>query len=441
MKIIQKNAKRIEKLIILVKKLATSDKSFFELIGTIYDARKYQDVGWDFLLNTNYINNPNSFMYYNEYFARGMALNDYAFREVLNNKKYLFKRLPDFMKRGYLVVNEATDEEIVAFVNRYKKVAGKCNLSGGHGFKCYCLGEKNLSTKIRVDGIEILEEWIEQHEEYAKIHASSVNTLRIHTLRTTEGCQRCLTNQLSIGSGGAIHNMPAAEKPIYDLLIADTGEIKSAKVVVDYKQMLCDKHRDSGYEFVQGATLPYVKEALALCLKAAEKIPEYRYLAWDIAFTPDGPIIVEANVLSGALETQQIFSSFLNGKGLRAEIIKFLDKGMEGIAFDKNCNLRAVAFVDFSYLEGDNQPNTLQQFLLLLESAVHNYGVEFFNITQENANCTITYAPENNTLKLGKGTAKACLELPKQLPDNIYEADKLARKFAEKVYNILVEME
>lgn len=440
MGIIRKIVKPLDKLIMWAKKFAEADKSLLESIRIVRNARK-QGVSSSFLLNTNYINNPDSYMYLPEYFERGMALNDYAFREALNKKQYLFKRIPEFMNRGYLVVAEASDAEIAEFISKYQKVAGKCNLSAGKGFKCYCAGEQNLPGKVRTDGVELLEEWIEQHEEYAKINASSVNTLRIHTLRTTEGCERVLLNQLSIGSSGAIHNMPSDRRPIYDVIVKDSGEIACAKIALDYKHSLCAKHLDSGYAFLQGAFLPHIQEAVDLCRKAAESIPEYRYLAWDIAFTPKGPIIVEANVLSGAIRTQQIIESFVHGRGLRAELEELLAKGMEGIVFDKNCNLRAVAFADLSYLEGDNQPNALQQFLLLLESAVHNHGVEFFNITQENANCSIVHIAEANVLSLAKGAAKASLDLPKHIPENIYEADKLARKLAKEVYKTLVVLE
>ena len=41
--------------------------------------------------------------------------------------------------------------------------------------------------------------------------------------------------------------------------------------------------------------VPYVKEAFDMALKAALLVPEVRYVGWDIAFTPDGPVIMEGN--------------------------------------------------------------------------------------------------------------------------------------------------
>lgn len=41
--------------------------------------------------------------------------------------------------------------------------------------------------------------------------------------------------------------------------------------------------------------VPYVKEAFDMALKAALLVPEVRYVGWDIAFTPNGPVIMEGN--------------------------------------------------------------------------------------------------------------------------------------------------
>jgi D-alanine-D-alanine ligase-like ATP-grasp enzyme len=36
-----------------------------------------------------------------------------------------------------------------------------------------------------------------------------------------------------------------------------------------------------------------------MCKQAAKKIPEVRYIGWDVAFTENGPVIVEGNEYPG----------------------------------------------------------------------------------------------------------------------------------------------
>jgi len=430
----------VKNFIYVVNTIRKAEKPLSEIIHAYFHDEVYKRVTRDIFINTSFVNNPDSCMLWDEYIGRGMALNDFAFRDSLNVKKYLFKRIPDLMKRGFLVASDASDLEITEFLKKYKRVAGKCNLRRGKGFGSYSVDDKDAVTKIRSDKVELLEEWIEQHEEYAKLNPTSINTLRIHTIRNTNGCKTCLFNQLSIGSAGMINNMASKGQTNYDLKIAEDGKIECSIRCIDSKRSLCDRHLDNGYRFVKGSTLPYVKEAYELCLKAAEKIPEFKFIGWDVAFTPKGPLIVEANVLSGALVTQQTIESFTNGKGLRQEIIEALDFGMEGIVYDKSCNLYAEPFADLSYLDEDDQPNALQQFLVLLESAIHNHGVVFYEEPPKKANCVIQYVPEDNSLKLRKGNEECHLEMPEFMPDNIYEADKLARVLAEKIYASLLEM-
>ena len=45
--------------------------------------------------------------------------------------------------------------------------------------------------------------------------------------------------------------------------------------------------------------IPGVKEAFELCRSAARRLPQERYIGWDIAFSVNGPVIVEGNQYPG----------------------------------------------------------------------------------------------------------------------------------------------
>ena len=42
-----------------------------------------------------------------------------------------------------------------------------------------------------------------------------------------------------------------------------------------------------------------VKEAFEMCLKLHKKVPQIRYIGWDVAFTDNGPVLVEGNEYPG----------------------------------------------------------------------------------------------------------------------------------------------
>ena len=41
------------------------------------------------------------------------------------------------------------------------------------------------------------------------------------------------------------------------------------------------------------------KEAVEMCFKASKVEPRIRYVGWDVAITPTGPVMVEGNSLPG----------------------------------------------------------------------------------------------------------------------------------------------
>ena len=65
----------------------------------------------------------------------------------------------------------------------------------------------------------------------------------------------------------------------------------------------------------KGFTVPMFDEAVTLCLQAAQVKPDLAYIGWDVAITPDKPVLIEGNILPGYDMVQN--SKFNpDGKGL-----------------------------------------------------------------------------------------------------------------------------
>jgi len=67
-----------------------------------------------------------------------------------------------------------------------------------------------------------------------------------------------------------------------------------------------DRHPDTGTRIID-ASLPYWQESVALVLRAhAAAFARFPFLGWDIALTPNGPLLLETNSGWGALFHQML---------------------------------------------------------------------------------------------------------------------------------------
>ncbi|WP_018175029.1 MULTISPECIES: sugar-transfer associated ATP-grasp domain-containing protein [unclassified Thioalkalivibrio] len=63
------------------------------------------------------------------------------------------------------------------------------------------------------------------------------------------------------------------------------------------------EHPDTG-EPIEGTPLPLWEEVKALALQAQRSLPEVKTIGWDIAITPEGPLILEGNTTYGLASLQ-----------------------------------------------------------------------------------------------------------------------------------------
>ena len=66
------------------------------------------------------------------------------------------------------------------------------------------------------------------------------------------------------------------------------------------------------------------EEAKAMCMAAARKVPQMRFIAWDVAITENGPTFIEGNSFpSHAIP--QFAAHYPDGIGILPEFEKFMD--------------------------------------------------------------------------------------------------------------------
>ncbi len=149
----------------------------------------------------------------------------------------------------------------------------------------------------------VVEECVQQHPAVSAIYPHSVNTLRLWTLREKDGSISFLGGVVRMGSGGAcIDNASAGG---FFVPLQEDGRLVEQGFSFDVKApfpML--HHPDTGLVF-KDYQIPFFEETKAL-IRAAHKIfsPRLLALGWDIAITPEGPLVIEINQHAGICTIQ-----------------------------------------------------------------------------------------------------------------------------------------
>ncbi len=260
----------------------------------------------------------------NTYLTRGRnneLVTKYCDKSVLHyfeNKDEFNEKFEKYIKRDWIKVNTASKEKVMEFMEKHhtfmiKPIGGGC----GKGIEKVKIKQdtslEELYDYLLQDNKNvILEEVIMQHSEVSKIYPDAINTARIVTIITGKDGVSLLTipkeernhqelevhivaTYFRIGNGGRCvdnFNSGGMVAPIDK----NTGIV--TQVALDKQKNLYEKHPQTG-SAIKGFQFPDWQQALELCRQAAKEIPEMGYIGWDVAFTPNGPLFVEANEFPG----------------------------------------------------------------------------------------------------------------------------------------------
>jgi hypothetical protein len=109
------------------------------------------------------------------------------------------------------------------------------------------------------------------------------------------GKVRVLYALVRMGSGGQqIDN--ASSGGLYIKIDPENGVL--ADYAFAFNRITFKQHPDTGFVF-KGAAIETWPEAKQFALDVAKKFREIRYMGWDIAFTEDGPAVIELNNAPG----------------------------------------------------------------------------------------------------------------------------------------------
>jgi len=139
----------------------------------------------------------------------------------------------------------------------------------------------------------IFQELIQQHEVLKKINRTSINTLRVVTFNNNKNEVEIVSGFIRIGRKGAIIDN-AHLGGIVVPFDKETGKMHAQGLqLIDNGGGIYKKHPDTGVIF-ENLQIPHYLQVKKIVSRAASLF-KFPLLGWDVAITPNGPSIIEAN--------------------------------------------------------------------------------------------------------------------------------------------------
>lgn len=265
---------------------------------------------WDFRIlkrreRKTYMTDPKSF-----HLSR--RLNDNSMRSVFDNKLEFAERFGDELGREWLNVQTTTVDELAAFVGRHDRIITKNPGGvGGNGITMRDTADIHDVAALRAElltlGQTLVEEVLVQHEGMAVLYPGSVNSLRVVTYLDPDGEVHVLASVLKIGNGGAIDNF--SNGGMYTMLDEQGKALHAAS---DEEGHPFAVHPLTGVA-ITGHQVPLYDDVLALADRLARRVPELPYIGWDIAITPERPVVIEGNHNTGVFQSKPSVSGIRQG--------------------------------------------------------------------------------------------------------------------------------
>jgi hypothetical protein len=215
-----------------------------------------------------------------------------ALLEEIRPASLVIKPMGGIMGKGILILSEMRYESggISAVTNtgrtlRFEEIAAKLDTPPNVVFQM-------TNYRLALPGY-VLQVKVPQHPFLIRIAPHTTNTLRVVTFLDRSNEVHVQFTILRAGRrGNTADNWEQGGVSI--AVDRATGVLGRGVLKPKYGGTWMERHPDSGVTF-SGLELPYWGEVLDLCSRAAKASPGLRTVGWDVAITPDGPVLIEGN--------------------------------------------------------------------------------------------------------------------------------------------------
>lgn len=214
-------------------------------------------------------------------------------------------------KKSFFVDNN--DIKIITkddFIELLKKVITKNEennifmkpMDGIQGKGCYRININDLDNKEKTEELfknilssnYIVQDTIKQHPAIDRINPYSINTIRVDTFIKQDGTVEILSALMRFGRKGSVVDNASSSGGFFIPLDLKKQELQGfGRQFLNMGSKRIYKHPDTKIELA-GYKIPYIEEVKQLVKQTALLLGD-RLTGWDIALTPDGPIVIEGN--------------------------------------------------------------------------------------------------------------------------------------------------
>lgn len=186
-----------------------------------------------------------------------------------------------------------------------------------------CIGQSELLKRIKArDQDVVIQTRLLNHDAIRDLSNGALTTVRVLTLLDETGTYEATHAglRMAIGANRLVDNSHAGG--IIAAVDMKSGRLSSA-TDIGLRPTIgwCAHHPDTG-AVIEGRILPYWPETVALACRAHAVFAPRVIVGWDIAITPNGPVLIEGNGAPGIDLLQRAYREPL-GNSRAGELISF----------------------------------------------------------------------------------------------------------------------
>ena len=240
--------------------------------------------------------------------------NDISSILLFRDKRATYKALqPYFHRQAIPIRSEADYERFLKYIRKHPVFVKKsAKESCGRGVELIDANGKNereLFEAIVSEGDVLLEERIAQSKALCAINASTVNTVRVQTMRTRDGIEIVWTFA-KLGRAGFFIDNGAAGGLLAGIDMK-TG-IMNTDAVDEFGHQY-KTHPDSGL-VIKGFAYPDWEALISMCREMSASLPDAKWIGWDVAHTEKGWVVVEGNGVTETIGPQSVYQTGVRRK-------------------------------------------------------------------------------------------------------------------------------
>lgn len=223
--------------------------------------------------------------------------NDPKYMPLIENKLLFNSRFDRYLKRDWLNIETASDEQFFDFIKKHpvfmaKPADGMCG-KGIEKINAADFDKSTLKQYLLDKRLNLLEQIVVQHKILNELHPHSVNTCRVISL-FKDGQTYIVAAYLRIGNGRHVDNFNSGGMVV-------PIDKKTGKIIypaLDKSGNLYENHPLTGTP-IKGFQIPMWDKVVELVKEAGHIIPQVGLVGWDVSVTDDGPLLIEGNDFPG----------------------------------------------------------------------------------------------------------------------------------------------